>query len=198
MASGADPNLSTHEPSTSVRPLQPRIRLLVLDVDGVLTDGGISIGDDGRETKRFHVHDGCGLRIWQRLGGEVAIVTGRAGLSLRHRLEELGIRHLVNGSKDKGADFERLCRTLGVAAEESAMLGDDLPDLPILRRCGYPMAVRNAAAEVRAAARFVTTRDGGDGAVREAIEHLLVRAGRWSEAVALFDPRTGPSGPPSA
>jgi 3-deoxy-D-manno-octulosonate 8-phosphate phosphatase (KDO 8-P phosphatase) len=165
----------------------PSIRLLVLDVDGVLTDGGIALNDHGLETKRFHVHDGCGLRIWQRLGGEVAIVTGRAGLSLRHRLNELGIRHLINGSKDKGSDFARLCQSLAVAPAEVAMLGDDLPDLPILRRCGYPMAVRDGAAEVRAVARFVTTRPGGHGAVREAIEHLLVRAGRWGEAIALYD-----------
>jgi 3-deoxy-D-manno-octulosonate 8-phosphate phosphatase (KDO 8-P phosphatase) len=163
------------------------IRLLVLDVDGVLTDGGISISDHGIETKRFHVHDGCGMRMWRELGGEIAIVTGRVGLSLRHRLNELGIRHLVNGSKDKGRDFAELCERLAVAPAEAAMLGDDLPDLPILRRCGYPMAVRNAAPEVLAAARYVTGRAGGEGAVRDAIEHLLRRAGRWSEALRMFD-----------
>lgn len=163
------------------------IRLLVLDVDGVLTDGGIALSDHGTEIKRFHVHDGCGIRIWHELGGEIAIVTGRVGMSLRHRANELGIRHLVNGSKKKGRDFEELCARLGVAPTEAAMLGDDLPDLPILRRCGYPMAVRNAAPEILAAARYVTGRAGGDGAVRDAIEHLLRRAGRWAEAVALFD-----------
>lgn len=163
------------------------ITLLVLDVDGVLTDGGISISDHGLETKRFHVHDGCGIRIWRRLGGEVAVVTGRAGMSLRHRLNELGIRHLINGSKDKGADFARLCAELAVSPSSAAMLGDDLPDLPILRRCGYPMAVRDAAAEVAAVAAYVTRRPGGHGAVRDAIEHLLVRAGRWNEAVSLYD-----------
>lgn len=173
------------------------IRLLVLDVDGVLTDGGVSLSDRGIETKRFHVHDGCGLRIWQRLGGEVAILTGRSGLSLRHRLDELGVRHLVNGSSDKGGDFARLCASLGVERSDAAMIGDDLPDLPALRRCGYPMAVRDAAAEVLAIARFVTARPGGSGAVREAIEHLLVRQGRWDEALALFEEpsqRTAPLG----
>lgn len=162
------------------------IRLLVLDVDGVLTDGGIALSDRGVETKRFHVHDGCGLRIWTRLGNAVAIITGRTGRSLRHRLDELGIRHLVNGSADKGRDFAALCARLGVGAGEAAMLGDDLPDLPVLARCGYPMAVRDAAPEVIALARFVTARPGGAGAVRDAIHHLLERQGRWAEAVALF------------
>jgi 3-deoxy-D-manno-octulosonate 8-phosphate phosphatase (KDO 8-P phosphatase) len=166
---------------------RPSIRLLVLDVDGVLTDGGIQIADDGRETKRYHVHDGCGLRIWQRLGGDVAVLTGRSGMGLRHRLNELGIESLVNGSKDKGADFARLLQAKGLRADEVAMLGDDLPDLPVLRRCGYPMAVANASPEVKAVARFTTTRRGGDGAVREAIEHLLATAGRWDEAVRLYD-----------
>ncbi len=167
------------------------MRLLVLDVDGVLTDGGIAIADSGEETKRFHVRDGCGLRLWRTLGYEVAILTGRVGMSLRHRLEELGIRHVVNGSKDKGADLERLCGQLGIGLDETAMLGDDLPDLPALRRAGYPMAVRDAADEVQAVARFVTGRPGGQGAVRDAIEHLLHKAGRWSEAVAVFDPLAG-------
>jgi len=128
------------------------------------------------------------MRIWQRLGGEIAIITGRTGMSLRHRMNELGIRHIINGSQDKARDFTRLCETLLVRPEETAMLADDLPDLSVLRRCGYPMAVQNAAVEVRAAARFVTSRTGGHGAVREAIEHLLEQQGRWSEALRLFDP----------
>ncbi len=173
-------------PPTSVPGNQASIRLLLLDVDGVMTDGGILLSDRGEESKRFDVRDGCGLRIWQRLGGEVAIITGRTGMSLRHRLNELGIRHLINGSKDKGADFDRLCGELSVDPRSAAMLGDDLPDLSVLRRCGYPMAVRDAAAEVRAVARFVTERPGGHGAVRDAIEHLLVREGRWGDALELF------------
>lgn len=179
-------------------PDPPPIRLLVLDVDGVLTDGGIAIADSGAETKRFHVRDGCGLRVWRALGNEVAILTGRVGMSVRHRLEELGIRHLINGSVDKGGDLLRLCSSLGVDPSESAMLGDDLPDLPALRRCGYPMAVCDAAAEVVALARFVTTRPGGQGAVRDAIEHLLHRQGRWGEAVAVFDTRATTSNDPNA
>ncbi len=167
------------------------IRLLCLDVDGVLTDGGISIDDAGHETKRFHVRDGAALRMWSRLGLETAVITGRSGMALRHRLRELGVRHVISGSKDKGAAFDGLLRDLGMRASEAAMIGDDLPDLPILRRCGLPIAVADATAEVIAIARFVTARPGGNGAVREAVERMLRDAGRWEEAVRTFDPEFG-------
>ncbi|MDZ4831926.1 MAG: HAD hydrolase family protein [Phycisphaerae bacterium] len=164
-----------------------RVRLLVLDVDGVLTDGTILIADSGAESKRFHVRDGCGLRLWMALGYDVAVLTGRVGMSLRHRLDELGIEHLVNGSKDKGRDVAELCARLGRGFDQTAMVGDDIPDLPALRLVGYPIAVADAAAEVRAIARFTTARAGGQGAVREAIEHLLTAQKRWDEAVAYYD-----------
>lgn len=163
------------------------IRLLCLDVDGVLTDGGIAIDDHGHETKRFHVRDGLGIRIWRSLGHEVAVITGRRGMALRHRLEELGIRHVIQGSQAKGAAFEALIDELQLEPAHCAMLGDDLPDLPVLRACGYPMAVGDAVAEVRAVARFTTVRPGGHGAAREAIEHLLRAKGRWDEALELFE-----------
>lgn len=165
-----------------------RIRLLCLDVDGVLTDGGIAIDDAGHETKRFHVRDGAALRMWSRLGLSIAVITGRDGMALRHRLRELGVRHVVSGSKEKGAAFDALLAELGVAADEVAMIGDDLPDLPILRRCGFAVAVRDASQEVLDIARFVTARPGGSGAVREAVEHILKAQGRWTEAVRTFDP----------
>lgn len=163
------------------------IQLLCLDVDGVLTDGGISIDDHGVEIKRFHVRDGAGMRIWKRLGGEIAVITGRRGGAVRHRLAELGIRHVVQGSTDKAEALGELLATLGVRASEAAMIGDDLPDLPALRLCGYPMAVFDAVPEVKAVAEFVTVRPGGHGAVREAIEHLLKSQGRWGDAVALWE-----------
>lgn len=164
-----------------------QIKLLCLDVDGVLTDGGIAIDDAGHETKRFHVRDGAALRMWSRLGYETAVITGRNGMALRHRLRELGVRHVVSGSKEKGAAFEALLGEVGIAADAVAMIGDDLPDLPILRRCGLPIAVRDAAQEVLDIAKFVTARPGGSGAVREAIEHILKGQGRWTEAVRTFD-----------
>lgn len=165
-----------------------RIRLLCLDVDGVLTDGGISIDDAGRETKRFHVRDGAAIRMWTRLGFEVAVVTGRDGMAVRHRLRELHVRHVVSGSKEKGASFDALLAELGVAADEVAMIGDDLPDLPILRRCGFPVAVRDASQEVLDVARFVTSRPGGSGAVRETVEYIVRAKGLWEEGVRVFDP----------
>ena len=112
-----------------------RIKLLCLDVDGVLTDGGISIDDAGHEQKRFHVRDGAAMRMWAKLGLELAVITGRDGMALRHRLRELGVRTVISGSKEKGAAFDRLLSELAIAADETAMVGDDLPDLPILRRC---------------------------------------------------------------
>ncbi len=162
------------------------IQLICLDVDGVLTDGGIYLDNQGNECKRFHVRDGLGLRIWKKLGGEVGIITGRSGLAVRHRADELGIEHVFQGSTDKVADFGNLLNDLRLTASQAAVIGDDLPDLPMLRLCGYPIAVADAVREVREDAEYVTTRPGGLGAVREAVEHLLKAQERWDEALELF------------
>lgn len=162
------------------------IRLLVLDVDGVLTDGAIQLDDTGRELKRFHVRDGAGLRIWARLGNATAIVTGRSGGAVRHRAAELGIRHVFQGVADKQKQFGRLLDDLDLDASQAAVIGDDLGDLPVMRLAGYPIAVADAVREVREIAEYVTTRPGGQGAVREAVEHLLKARGEWSDALALF------------
>jgi len=164
-----------------------KIQLLCLDVDGVMTDGSIAIDDHGVETKRFHVRDGTGIKIWKKLGFEIAIITGRRGMAVRHRANELGIEHLVQGSSDKLADFGRLLTKVGLVASQAAMLGDDLPDLPIMKLVGYPMAVADAVAEVREVAEFVTVRPGGQAAVREAIEHVLRAKELWNQARELFD-----------
>ena len=163
-----------------------KIQLLVLDVDGVLTDGSIHIDDRGVETKTFHARDGAGLRIWMRLGGEVAIITGRSSMALQHRAAELGIQHVFQGVGDKLEVLGNLLNALGITASETAAIGDDLPDLPMLRLAEYPIAVADAAAEVREMASFVTIRPGGRGAVLEAIEHLLKAQDRWEKAVDLF------------
>lgn len=163
------------------------VRLLCLDVDGVLTDGTVALDDLGHETKRFNAKDGLGISLWRRLGGDVAVITGRAGLAVRHRLEELGVRHLYAGSHDKLHDLRAAAGACGVPLEAVAFVGDDLPDLPAMRACGYPVAVHDAAAEVRAAAAFVTSAPGGRGAVREAVEHLLRTQDRWNDALAIFD-----------
>ena len=163
-----------------------RVELLCLDVDGVMTDGGINLDDFGVETKRFHVRDGTGIRLWTRLGYQVAIITGRGGGALRHRAAELGISNIVQGSNDKAAAFEALLKKLALSTSQAAILADDLPDLPVMRRAGYPMAVADAVPEVLNAAAYVTTLPGGAGAVREAIEHLLKARDRWEEARSLF------------
>jgi 3-deoxy-D-manno-octulosonate 8-phosphate phosphatase (KDO 8-P phosphatase) len=169
-----------------------RIELLALDVDGVLTDGSISLNDLGHETKRFHSRDGFGLRLWQQLGFHVAIITGRSGKALQHRMTELNVVHVHQGCKDKSASLDELCGKLGVAPEQAAYIGDDWPDLCILRRVGYPMAVADADPLVRQAAAYVTRLSGGHGAVREAIDHLIAEKGLMERARALYDPAHAP------
>jgi 3-deoxy-D-manno-octulosonate 8-phosphate phosphatase (KDO 8-P phosphatase) len=163
------------------------VRLLALDIDGVLTDASIFIGPDGRETKRFNARDGIALRAWTRLGLPAAVITGRAGPAIAHRLADLGVTHVMQGSKDKLRDLAELERVSGVPASAMAYMGDDWPDLPVLRRVGLPMAPANADARVKAAAHLVTQAQGGHGAVREAVEALLGAMGRLEEAVALYD-----------
>jgi 3-deoxy-D-manno-octulosonate 8-phosphate phosphatase (KDO 8-P phosphatase) len=168
------------------------ITLLALDVDGVLTDGSIYLDDNGHETKRFNIRDGFGLRLWRGLGFETAIITGRTGQALRHRMAELKIAHCIQGSANKSTSLDELCRKLGQTPETVAYIGDDWPDLCILRRVAYPIAVADADPLVREAAAFVTTRAGGHGAVREAIEHLIEKKGLMRRARALYDPAHGP------
>ncbi|MBT8486318.1 MAG: HAD hydrolase family protein [Phycisphaerales bacterium] len=163
-----------------------RVQLLVLDVDGVLTDGRITYDDHGRELKSFHARDGLALRLWQRLGHEVAVITGRHGMALRHRLGELGVRHVFQGVDRKVETLRGVLADCSLSASEAAVMGDDLPDLPMLRVCGYPMAVADAVEEVRLVASHVTDRPGGAGAVREAVEHLLKAQGRWPDAIAGY------------
>jgi YrbI family 3-deoxy-D-manno-octulosonate 8-phosphate phosphatase len=174
------------------------VRVLCLDVDGVLTDGSVALDDLGHETKRFNVKDGLGITVWRRMGGAVALVTGRSGLALRHRLEELGVRSLHAGVADKAAALAEVAREAGCEPAEVAFVGDDLPDLAAMRRCGYPVAVHDAAPEVRAAAAYVTAARGGHGAVREVVEHLLRSQDRWNDALAMFDPAAGPGHAPEA
>ena len=165
----------------------PPIALLVLDVDGVLTDGSIMLDDGGREVKRFCAADGVGLRTWIRLGYRVAVITGRGGTAVRHRLADLGIAEIVQSSKDKASALAGVVERTGVRLDRMAYVGDDWPDLAPMRRVAYPIAVANAAAEVRLVAKFTTARRGGEGAVREAIEHLLDKMGRMGDALRLYD-----------
>jgi 3-deoxy-D-manno-octulosonate 8-phosphate phosphatase (KDO 8-P phosphatase) len=163
------------------------IRFLCLDVDGVLTDGRLYMDAEGRTSRAFHTQDGLAIRWFERLGGVAIIVTGKQSHTVQVRAAELGIQHVIQSSDDKLADLRRLIDRLGGTVADVAAVGDDLPDLPVMRACGLAIAVANAVDEVKAAARYVTKRSGGQGAVREAIEHILRRSGRWEQVLRHYE-----------
>lgn len=150
-----------------------RIDLLVLDVDGVLTDGRLWFGAGGEQMKAFHVRDGLGIKQLQRAGIGVAVISGRRSAAVTARMQELGVIEVVQDAADKEAELNALLARTGVAAERAACLVDDLPDLPMMRMVGLPAAVADAHPQVLAAARHVTTLPGGQGAVREFCDWLL-------------------------
>lgn len=163
------------------------IKLLLLDVDGVLTDGAIVYDSNGAETKRFHVRDGMGLAVWQKLGYRAGVLSGRMSPVTAMRAKELRIDLVVQGSVyEKLKNFQTICEQVGVTPGQVAFMGDDLADLPVIRACGYGMTVADGVEEARAEARYITQAPGGHGAVREGIEHLLKQMGRWPEALALY------------
>ncbi|HOB73130.1 MAG TPA: HAD-IIIA family hydrolase [Phycisphaerae bacterium] len=162
------------------------VRLLVLDVDGVLTDGTIYIDDAGRQMRGFHIQDGLGITLWKAVGGKVAILTSKRSEAVMTRARMLGIDLVEQGAEDKLPGFERILAATGVTAEQTAYMGDDLLDAVVMRRAGYPIAVANAVDEIKQIARHVTQRPGGQAAVREAVEHLLKSAGHWTMALAAI------------
>jgi 3-deoxy-D-manno-octulosonate 8-phosphate phosphatase (KDO 8-P phosphatase) len=162
------------------------IKLLVLDVDGVLTDGGLYSGPNDIELKRYDIKDGFAMRAAMKNGLKVGVLTARESFAVAKRCRELEIELLIQGSPDKARDVQRLSTIAGVPLTETAYLGDDLIDLPVMSKVAYPMAVADAAPEIRQAASFVTGKPGGHGAVREAIEHLLAAQGKWERIVAQY------------
>lgn len=156
------------------------IELLVLDVDGVLTDGRVMIHSDGGESKAFNILDGHGIRMWQRAGLQVALLSGRTSGATTRRAQELEIRHVIQDCHFKLPALKQLLADLKLAAKQTAYVGDDLMDLPILRYVGFGAAVANAVDEVKEYADYVTVRRGGEGAVREVIEHILKGSERWA------------------
>lgn len=167
-----------------------QVKLLLLDVDGVLTEGGVTWTNEGIEQKTFHIRDGLGIRLWQRAGGRTGIVTGRASRVVQLRAEELGIGIVRQGVEDKLETTSAILAECGVAWEQTAFVGDDLPDLAVMTRCGVGVAVANAAPEVIEAAAIVTRLPGGQGAVREVIEQLLKARGSWETIVRRYQPAT--------
>lgn len=163
-----------------------RIRLLALDVDGVLTDGRLYFAEDGQEFKTFDTQDGHGIKMLQHAGIEVAIITGRTTKLVQRRAGNLGIRHLLQGREDKLVALRELTADLGVELDEVAYVGDDWPDLPAILAAGLGVAVANAHGELRARADHVTTLAGGRGAVREVCDLLLNAQGRYNDALAPY------------
>jgi 3-deoxy-D-manno-octulosonate 8-phosphate phosphatase (KDO 8-P phosphatase) len=154
-----------------------RVRLLVLDVDGVLTDGRLHITADGEQTKVFHVRDGSGLVALQRAGVAIAIISGRESGAVRYRAAELGIGHVRQGIRDKGAALDALLLELGVGNDALGCVGDDTPDVPMLQRAAFAVAVADAHPTARAVAHWVTPSPGGHGAVRDVCDLLLAARG---------------------
>ncbi len=149
------------------------IKLLILDVDGVLTDGRLYYSQHGEELKVFHAHDGAGMRLLKKTGVEIAIISCRNSAAVNQRLTELGIKHIYQGQIEKTTAFKELCDILHLTPLEIAYVGDDLPDLPVMKAVGLSIAVSNATHSVKAAADWQTEQAGGLGAVREVCELLL-------------------------
>jgi 3-deoxy-D-manno-octulosonate 8-phosphate phosphatase (KDO 8-P phosphatase) len=165
--------------SASVRERAKKIKLLLLDVDGVLTDGRIILDDLGIETKQFHVRDGQGIALLMRAGVEVGFITGRSSKVVSYRAKELGLRIVQQGVQDKLAAYTRIKTKARLRDEQIAYVGDDIIDLPILRQVGLAIAVRDAWSGLVAFVDFVTNAGGGSGAVREVAELLLKAQGKW-------------------
>ncbi len=162
------------------------IELLILDVDGVLTAGEVIMDETGRLSYHFNVQDGSGIKYWYRCGGKAAIITGRSSNAVEVRAKELGIEFVYQSAIRKMEAYRRCLADCRIDPMRVACVGDDLPDLPLLKNCGFPVAVANAVREVKSQSAYVTQRSGGDGAVREVIEMLLQARGRWTEIVGGY------------
>jgi 3-deoxy-D-manno-octulosonate 8-phosphate phosphatase (KDO 8-P phosphatase) len=168
-----------HAPDVLLR--AQAVRVVLLDVDGVLTDGGLYFGDQGEVIKRFHTLDGHGIKLLQRLGVVPAVVTGRDSAALRNRLHALGVQHARFGTEDKAPAAQALLDELGLDWSQAAAMGDDWPDLPMLRRAAFACAPPGAHPEVLALAHHVTTRAAGAGAVRELCDLIATAHGRYAD-----------------
>ena len=159
------------------------IKLLISDIDGVMTDGRLFFLGDGTEFKSFHARDGYGLKLLQRSGVETAVISGRKSTAVSLRMESLGIRHVYQGFENKLEPFEELLKKLSLTSEQVAFVGDDILDLPILSRVGLPIAVANAHIGIHAFVDWTTPHIGGDGAVRDACDLIMFAQGTYDQAV---------------
>ena len=163
-----------------------RVRLMIFDVDGILTDGSLHYGPDGEMIKTFNVLDGHGIKLLQQAGIATALTSARQSALVARRASDLGIRHLFQGVHDKRAAFDQLLAHTGIAAEEAGFVGDDVIDLPILLRVGFAASVPNGHAEVRSRVHYVTQASGGRGAARELCDFILRAQGKYEAAIAPY------------
>ncbi|MGB4811150.1 MAG: phenylphosphate carboxylase subunit delta [Methylophilaceae bacterium] len=162
------------------------IKLLVLDVDGVMTDGGLTIGDDGQEYKTFHSHDGLGMKLLKSTGVELAIITGRTSNVVKQRAANTGVSHFYQGVEDKLVAFNDLMLKSGFTADQCAFMGDDVVDLPPMLQCGLALAVPHSLDLVLKHAHYVTKKSGGHGAVREVCELIMQAQETYDRLMAKF------------
>jgi 3-deoxy-D-manno-octulosonate 8-phosphate phosphatase (KDO 8-P phosphatase) len=160
-------------PYKSIRSAAKKIKLLLLDVDGVLTDGRLYYGNSGEEMKAFNIQDGLGIKLLQQAGIQVGIITGRVSELVQRRATELGINPVIQGREDKLTALNELMLTADLSLDEVAFVGDDLPDLAVIKKVGLGITVANGSTTLKSAADWQTTKKGGDGAVREVAEMLL-------------------------
>lgn len=175
------------ELATDVAARARAIKLLIFDVDGVLTDGSLFYGDDGQEYKAFNSRDGHGIKMLRASGIDAAILTGRTSQVVLHRARNLGIARIIQGSHDKLVSYEAMLAETGLRAEETAYVGDDVVDLPVLRRCGLACTVADAPAEVLGRVHYVAGVPAGRGAGREICELIMRAQGTWAAQLALYD-----------
>lgn len=168
--------MNTHD---SILEKARRIRLLILDVDGVMTDGRITLDNNGNELKSFNVRDGHGIKLIQNIGIQVAIITGRYSKVVERRAEELGIRDVFQKVQNKESVYRQLLETHGISDAEASFMGDDIIDLGIVKRVGLAMAPSDAVEEIRSAVHWIASARGGHGAVREAVELIMKSQGKW-------------------
>ncbi|HNS56925.1 MAG TPA: HAD family hydrolase [Smithellaceae bacterium] len=171
----------------SLREKLQHIKILIMDVDGVMTDGRIIINDDGRETKNFDVRDGHGIKLVQRYGIEVALLTGRQSEVVKHRANELGITEVHQKIFNKKEVFVEILQKNNLNANQAAFIGDDIIDIPVLKEAGFSATVADAIDIVKKTVDYVTKKKGGRGAVREVCEMLLQAQGRWPEIAAKYE-----------
>jgi 3-deoxy-D-manno-octulosonate 8-phosphate phosphatase (KDO 8-P phosphatase) len=172
--------------SSEIQQRAARVKLLLMDCDGVLTDGRIWLFENGEEQKGFHTHDGLGINLLHRAGLKSGIISGRESSAVERRAQELGISFVCQGCEDKPKAFAGMVAQAGVTNAEVAFIGDDLNDIPLLLQSGLAVAVPDAAPEARERAHYVTKAVGGQGAVREVVELILKSQGRWDDLVKKY------------